>query len=56
MRISGYYPKLRELATAVSKDLGSQEYWQETDTQLFENCKEKLVRGIKSCTHKRSYD
>jgi hypothetical protein len=47
----GYSPKLPALADTVSRDVGSPEFWQkEVDSSLIENCKDRMLRNLRSCT------
>lgn len=46
----GFTPKLSELASAVASDIGDASFWaSKVDEALFELCKERYLRGIKSC-------
>jgi hypothetical protein len=45
----GYSTKLPQLAADVSRDIGSRDFWDAIDPEIILNCKERLVRSLKSC-------
>ena len=53
LSLSGYSPKLSELASKVFQDVMSISFWQSIDPKVIDLCKERLLRGLKSWQKER---
>lgn len=50
MNVAGYTEKLPTLLSSIVQDIINPSFWSGMDEQLFHNCRERLLRGLKSCT------